>query len=316
MSDSPVTVFAPASIGNLSVGFDLLGLAVNSTEMDLGDSVTVKKADKHGLDVSGDYANVLTCEPSDNLVWTALLKFNQYLQQRTTIDIQTVHMSLNKGLPICSGLGSSATSVVAACMALNCFYQKPFKQFELLELMAECEAGASGSVHYDNIAPAYLGGLRLCDTSTSQTSLLPWPQEWSLILAYSGVDVPTANARKCLPDSYPRSVVIKQMQYLAHFVDAIHQNELVRAAYSMQDLLAEPYRSELLPNFHAVSKALKNDFKVLASGISGSGPTIFAVVDNTHDGDAIKTFLKNEYCQENGFVVSADCDPEGARLII
>ena len=119
MNKASKTVFAPASIGNLSVGFDLLGLAVSSAEKKLGDTVTVEAADKHSLEIAGEYASVLSCEPCDNLVWTALLKFNQHLQQHATINEQKVRLTLNKGLPICSGLGSSATSVVAACMALN-----------------------------------------------------------------------------------------------------------------------------------------------------------------------------------------------------
>ena len=310
-----ISIFAPASIGNLSVGFDLLGLAVTTADQKLGDVVSVETADENALLIIGEYAHVLTCEPQDNLVWTALEKFNTYLLKTNSVEIQNVKLTLNKALPIGSGLGSSGTSVVATCVALNEFYNKPLSELELLELMGQCEAGASGSVHYDNIAPTYLGGLRLCDSCCSRTSLLPWPKEWSLILAYSGVDVPTAQARKALPDSYPRSIVIQQMQYLAHFVDAIHQNDLERAACNVQDLLAEPYRSEFLPNFDEVTRTLQNTFKVLAAGISGSGPTIFAIVDETIDKIAIKEYLEQEYCQENGFVVFADCDHQGVRQV-
>ncbi len=310
-----VSVFAPASIGNVSVGFDLLGLAVTTKEQSLGDVVSVELADENILQIVGDYAHVLTCEPSDNLVWTALEKFNQRVATDASLVIQTVKITLNKNLPICSGLGSSGTSVVAACMALNEFYSCPLNELDLLELMGQCEAGASGSIHYDNIAPTYLGGLRLCDSACSQTSLLPWPKEWSLVLAYSGVDVPTAQARQALPDTYPRSIVIQQMQYLAHFVDALHKGELARAACNIQDLLAEPYRSDFLPNFDEVTRTLQNKYKVLASGISGSGPTIFAILDETIDKIAVKQYLQQEYCQNNGFVVLADCDHLGARRI-
>lgn len=310
-----ISIFAPASIGNVSVGFDLLGLAVTSKQQDLGDVVSVELADENALHIEGDYAHVLTCEPKDNLVWTALEKFNHYIEQNTQVKIQNVKLTLNKKLPICSGLGSSGTSVVASCMALNEFYNKPLSELDLLELMGQCEAGASGSVHYDNIAPTYLGGLRLCDSACSKTSVLPWPKEWSLILAYSGVDVPTAQARQALPDTYPRSIVIQQMQYLAHFVDALHQNELARAACNVQDLIAEPYRSPFLPYFDEVTRTLQNKYKVLASGISGSGPTIFAIVDDSIDKEAVKEYLEKEYCQDNGFVVLANCDHQGARQI-
>jgi len=310
-----VSIFAPASIGNVSVGFDLLGLAVKSNERQLGDIVSVELASENSLVVTGDYAHVLDCEPQHNLVWLALEKFNAYLSEKTNTLVKPVKLTLDKALPICSGLGSSGTSVVAACKALNSFYANPLNELDLLELMGECEAGASGSVHYDNIAPTYLGGLRLCDSSCSQTSLIPWPKQWSLVLAYSGVDVPTAQARKALPGTYPRSIVVQQMQYLAHFIDALHQKDLARAASNVQDLLAEPYRSEFLPNFDDVTRTLQNKYKVLASGISGSGPTIFTIVDDSIDKMSVKGFLEREYCQENGFVVLADCDHLGARSI-
>jgi len=310
-----ISVFAPASIGNVSVGFDLLGLAVASQDRQLGDVVSVEAATENSLEVIGEYANVLSPKPQDNLVWTALEKFNAYLTKFTDTKIQKVKLTLDKSLPICSGLGSSGTSVVAACVALNEFYNQAIDELKLLELMGDCEAGASGSVHYDNIAPSFLGGLRLCDSSCSQSFSIPWPEEWSLILAYSGVDVPTAQARKALPTSYPRSIVIKQMQYLAHFIDAMHQKDLSRAAANVQDLLAEPYRSEFLPNFDEVTRTLHNKFKVLASGISGSGPTVFAIIDGTVDKIAVKEYLEREYCLHNGFVVFADCNLHGAQKI-
>ena len=109
------------------------------------------------------------------------------------------------------------------------------------------------------------------------------------------------------------------MQYLAHFIDAIHQNDLKRAANNVQDLLAEPYRAGLLPNFDEVTKTLKNTYNVLASGISGSGPTMFAIVDDSVDKQVVKKYLEKEYCningQNNGFVVLAEADVIGAHLL-
>ncbi|MBT8142214.1 MAG: homoserine kinase [Gammaproteobacteria bacterium] len=312
----PLSVFAPASVGNFSVGFDLLGLAVSSPDRILGDTVTIAAADDNSLALNGAYANILPPDINDNLVWKALEIFNQRLSQKAGVElIVPVNLVLEKNLPICSGLGSSGTSVVASCMALNAFYNTPFTDQEILKIMGACEAGASGSVHYDNIAPTYLGGLRLCHAGSSQTNLLPWPEDWSLVLAYSGVDVPTAQARQALPQAYPRSAVISQMQYLAHFVDALHRNDLNRAAANIQDLIAEPYRARFLPEFDTVTQGLRNQFKVLASGISGSGPTIFALVDKQHDVDGIVDYLASEYCQEGGFVVRANCDRHGARLV-
>jgi len=160
-----VSVFAPASIGNVSVGFDVLGLAVKPIDGTLlGDVVTVESAKIDSLVVVGAFADKLPKEKEDNIVWSCLQLFNQALIAQGQKTVQ-VEMTLDKKMPVGSGLGSSACSVVAALAGLNAFYAKvqdfSFDEKTLLKMTGQMEAQISGSLHYDNVAPCYLGGLQL-----------------------------------------------------------------------------------------------------------------------------------------------------------
>ncbi|MFT5297372.1 MAG: homoserine kinase, partial [Colwellia sp.] len=139
-----ISVFAPASIGNLNVGFDVLGLAVRPIDGTLlGDIVSIESAEENKLIVIGEFANKLPGKPTDNIVWHCLVLYNQALEKAQQ-PIQTVQLTLDKKMPVGSGLGSSACSVVAALVALNEFYQQYFDEKNLLFMMGEMEAKISG----------------------------------------------------------------------------------------------------------------------------------------------------------------------------
>ncbi len=157
-------VFAPASIGNLSVGFDSLGLALHAVDGDvIGDVVSLRAGsqDDWVLKVDGPFASELPEDPEDNIVMASCRRFER-LTRAAGKEIETLQVHLEKRLPVGSGLGSSASSIVATLVALNRFFGQPLNRPELLQLMAEMEGNISGDVHLDNIAPSLLGGLRLC----------------------------------------------------------------------------------------------------------------------------------------------------------
>ena len=148
-----VSVFAPASIGNVSVGFDVLGLAVKPIDGTLlGDIVSVEADSSDSLVVIGEFANKLPGAPTDNIVWHCLQLFNQQLLA-DNYDVVPVKLTLEKKMPVGSGLGSSACSVVAALEALNAYYLKnksiSFSKEKMLFLMGQMEVKISGSLHYD-----------------------------------------------------------------------------------------------------------------------------------------------------------------------
>ncbi|EHM48553.1 homoserine kinase [Hafnia alvei] len=307
-----VKVYAPASIGNVSVGFDVLGAAVSPIDGQfLGDCVSVEAADVFSLSAKGSFVSKLPSDPKENIVYQCWERFSQAIGRELP-----VAMVLEKNMPIGSGLGSSACSVVAALMALNEFAEQPLDQTQLLALMGEMEGRISGSVHYDNVAPCYLGGLQLIleeNGIISQT--VPGFDEWFWVMAYPGIKVSTAEARAILPAQYRRQDCISHGRYLAGFIHACHTRQPVLAAKLMHDVIAEPYRTRLLPGF-AQARQAAQDIGALACGISGSGPTLFAICDRQDTAQRMAQWLETNYQQnEEGFVHICRLDNAGARRL-
>ncbi|MEJ2534540.1 MAG: homoserine kinase [Gammaproteobacteria bacterium] len=310
-------VFAPASTGNLSVGFDALGLALESLEGDLlGDVVEVsgQPADNWLLEVAGPFADELPEDPEDNVVLASCRRFERLMRSRGR-DVTPRRVRLDKRLPVGSGLGSSASSIVAALAALNQAFHDPLDRRELLALMAEMEGGVSGDVHLDNIAPSLLGGLRLCMPDGRRQYALPWPGGWQMLVAWPGTRTETRMARGLLPEVLPRATAIAHGAQFARFVHELHSGDPRDAAACLVDLIAEPWRRDLIPGFDAAREALLG-LGALAFGISGSGPTVFAIFDDERrilrGRDWLeKNFLRNE----RAFVRRCRADLAGARPI-
>ena len=312
----PVKVFAPVSIGNVSVGFDSLGLALSPIDGQLlGDVVEVESAIENSFILSGDFAERLPADKESNIVWHVLQAF-QYELTELKIPIVGVKITLHKNIPVSSGLGSSACSVVAAYVALNDFYGQPFSDQQLLLLMGEAEAKISGSLHYDNVAPCFLGGMQLMLNNQQQVSLsLPIFSDLYWVLAYPDVIVSTQAARGLLPDNYDRPTLIRFGQNLAGFVAACYQQDKALAMALLKDEIAEPYRAELLPDF-TQTKAQLLSMNSLAVGISGSGPTLFSACDHLQTAQTQAAWMAENYLQtEHGFVAICQADSTGTRPI-
>ncbi len=310
-------VFAPASIGNLSVGFDALGLALNAVEGSVfGDVVSLRAGpqDDWVLRCGGPFADELPEDPELNIVMASCRRFER-VTRAAGKEIETLQVTLDKRLPVGSGLGSSASSIVATLVALNRFFGKPLNRLQLLELMAEMEGAISGDVHLDNIAPSLLGGLRLCMPDGRQQTGLPWPGRWQVIVAWPGTRTETKAARALVPDTLPRKTAVAHGAQFARFVHELHAGEPRDAARCLVDLIAEPYRRELVPNFDAARSALMR-MGALAFGISGSGPTVFAIVDDSRVAAGAEAWLQDHFLQnERGFVRRCRADLAGARQL-
>ncbi|HLF30757.1 MAG TPA: homoserine kinase [Xanthomonadales bacterium] len=313
----PLTVFAPASIGNVSVGFDALGLALAPVDGTLlGDTVQVQPGaqDDWKLSLGGPFADRLPRDTEDNIVLQCCRLYQRVLQQRG-MGISPLRLALDKRLPIGSGLGSSASSVVATLEALNRWHDHPLASRELFRLMAQVEGGVSGEIHLDNIAPCLYGGLRLCPPGGQSEYALPWPARWQVVVCWPGTELVTREARAVLPDKLLRAVAVQHGAQFAQFVYALYTGKTGLAAASLVDLIAEPYRRHLLPGFDRAREEL-TEAGVLAIGISGSGPTVFAVVDEPQLAETAADWLAAHY-QKNasGFVHICRADLGGARSI-
>ncbi len=285
--------YAPASTGNMSVGFDLLGAAFVPVNGEVfGDvlDICAEQAEMQ-LDIVGRYVHQLPANHSDNLVLSCFYAFEQKAGRR----LPRLALRLHKNLPVGSGLGSSACSIVVACYAFNDYFGKPLSDAELLKLMAEAEGGVSGGVHYDNVAPSFLGGLQLMlPQSAAICRPLPWFENWRVVLSYPGTVLSTKAAREVLPTQLSLKQSIDFAGMLARFVSALYAQDETDAAAALQDLVAEPARTPLIPELPQLRAALAG-FGVLHLGISGAGPTVFALCNSDQQAQLAADYLSRHY---------------------
>lgn len=313
--------FAPASIGNVSLGFDVLGAALAPIDGTLlGDWVEVTNANAFQLTQDGRFVHKLPNNIKENIV-TKCYEFYQNALINAGFKPLEISLHLHKNLPIGSGLGSSASSIVAAFYALNAHAEKIyqttiFSNDTLLDMMGELEGQISGSVHYDNVAPSYLGGMTLMSGLNEPIAInLPVFDDWYWVSCYSGLSVSTAKARELLPKEYALSDTLTFGRQLAVFVHALHTGNKKLAASMMKDVIAEQHRKVLLPEFDN-ARNFSEANGALSFGISGSGPTVFAVTESLNDAEAIQAHLNKHYIQnEDGFSHVCKIDKAGTRVI-
>ena len=311
-----VVAYAPASIGNVSVGFDVLGAALAPIDGALlGDRVEVHASEQaFSLSCRGRFAHKLPAEAEKNIVYDCYLGYAAALKQRGQ-QIRPLHMVLEKNLPIGSGLGSSASSIVAALEGLNAFHDYALNKDEQLLLMGELEGKISGSIHYDNVAPCYLGGIQLMiEESGIISQSIPDFADWYWVSCYPGISISTAEARAILPAQYRRGDCLTYGRRLAAFIHASYTGQAELAAAMLKDVIAEPYRQALIPGFHearqhaAVSGAL-------ATGISGSGPSIFVVMTDKQQALRMQEWLETNFIQnQDGFCHVCRVDRQGTTV--
>lgn len=305
------TAYAPATVANLGVGFDILGLALASP----GDTVTAERIDRspgvHIKAITGDNGK-LPRDPERNTACVAA----RYVLDRVAPG-EALALTLEKGLPLASGLGSSSASAVAGAVAANAVLGEPFSREELLPACVEAEAVVSGR-HADNVAPALLGGIVLVTGVTpADIHGLPVPDDLFLAVVTPAVEVPTAEARRVLPEHVPLKTMIHQTAQVACLIHALHTGnfELLCEAVS-QDRVVEPARAHLMPHLEEVRQS------ALASGagaviISGAGPTLAALCNNDGVARRVASAMKSVY-QQHGLAANAQATAiakHGARII-
>ncbi|MEL7310723.1 MAG: homoserine kinase [Pseudomonadota bacterium] len=267
--------FAPASIGNLGVGFDVLGLAIEGP----GDTVRCEITDGSGCEIEsivGDaVAGDVSCLPVDASKNTASIAAEHLWAEHG--NGRGIRLSLQKGTPLASGMGSSAASAVAAVMAVNALIDSPLPKHALLPYALAGETVASGAVHADNVAPSLFGGLILCPPkSLPSVRQLPVPEGLSSVLVHPQLHVETAAARAILAAHVALRDAIEQAANLATLIDAAHTNDALAFATSAVDRIVEPQRKQLVKGFDSVQQAAMAS-GALSCSLSGSGPSVFAL---------------------------------------
>ncbi|MCB9451622.1 MAG: homoserine kinase [Anaerolineaceae bacterium] len=288
MLNASAEAFAPATVANLGVGFDILGLALREP----GDVVRVEHRDEPGAAITlieGD-GGKLPHDPDQN---TACIAANTVLK---TLGVATgVAIRLYKHLPLASGLGSSAASAVAAAVAVNALFGEPLTRPELLPACLDGEAAVSGW-HADNVGPSLFGGITLITgTDNDQIRNLPVPQGIFLALVTPAVAVPTAEARAVLPKMVSLHDMVAQTGAVARLMDAIYRADVPGLARAMeQDSIIEPARAHLMPKLAEV-RAVARQAGALGLVISGAGPSLCAVCDTAQTAQTVAVAMKKVY---------------------
>jgi homoserine kinase len=269
-----VTGFAPASIGNVAVGFDVLGLALEGVgdRVDArrigGDGVTI--AEVRGLD--GGIHPYLSTDPKSN---TASIAAQALWEAQG--EAGGVELRVRKGVPLQSGMGSSAASAVAAVVAVNALLERPLEPSRLLAYALVGEQYASGGLHADNVAPSLLGGLVLCpQVLLPDVVHVPVPAGVSAVLVHPDLQVNTAQARRGLKKSCTVQEWTAQQGFLAGFILACTENDIDLLGRTLKDIIIEPQRKDKVPCFDAVKDAAAKA-GALGCSLSGSGPSMFAL---------------------------------------
>jgi len=273
-----IEVYAPASMGNVAVGFDCLGAALKRIDgRRFGDTLTIEASSRNQFNVTGEFAKQLPEDHSDNVILAGLDLFHARLPSE---EIHSLNIQLQKNLPVGSGLGSSSSSICVAIAGFNKFYGAPFSDIDLLHMMAELEGSLSGSIHYDNVAPCFLGGLQLITGVTKQpVQQIPVFDSWYWVAAYPGTQLNTQASRAVLPKQVDLKLSVRFAQQLATFISASEQGNARLAAEVFSDLLVEPYRQHLIPHLSDFKRCAK-EYGAITSSISGAGPTTFAVFED------------------------------------
>jgi homoserine kinase len=269
-----VSVFAPATVANVASGFDVLGFALDSP----GDAVTLSRVPGRKVTVvsiEGD-GGKLPRDPEKN---TAAVSVSGFLAK---IGFPFgVEISLKKMMPLSSGLGSSAASAVAAVYAANHLAGNPLSARELLPFTMAAEKVACGTAHADNVAPSLLGGFVLVRSyEPLDVVQLPVPPGLACAVTHPHTEVRTEDARAILKKEIRLADAVRQWGNLAALVAALYNGDLELLGRSLQDVVAEPARSLLIPGFASVKKAALSA-GVLGCSISGSGPSVFALCAST-----------------------------------
>lgn len=265
-----IKAFAPATVANVACGFDIFGFALDEP----GDTVELRKTDKPGIvitDITGDEGR-LPREADRNAVTVVMLKFLEHIGSQQGIEVK-----LHKNMPLGSGMGSSAASSVVGIFAINELLGRPLSRKELLPFAMEGERIACGAAHADNVGPSLLGGFVVIRSyNPLDVFKVPVPSELYCTLVHPDVEVNTKDARYILRNEVSLKNTISQMGNVAGLIAGLMQEDYDLISRSMVDVIIEPVRAILIPEFdHVKQAALDNG--AMGCSISGAGPSMFTL---------------------------------------
>ena len=281
-----IKIFCPATIANISCGFDVLGLCLET----IGDEMIIRKSDVKGIKIIKIVGADLPLETSKNVAGVAALALLEAIDYEFGFDIE-IYKNIKAG----SGIGSSAASAAGAVFGINELIGKPFTRKELVAFAMKGEAIASGSEHADNVAPAILGGITLVRSYTPLDIIkIESPSELYATVIHPQIELKTSEMRAVLQPMVSLKSAIVQWGNLGGLIAGLYTSDYELIGRSLHDEIVEPLRGPFIPNFDVIKKAaLENG--ALGSGISGSGPSIFALSKGIETANKIAIAISAVY---------------------
>ncbi|MEI6604630.1 MAG: homoserine kinase [Verrucomicrobiota bacterium] len=280
-----IRVFAPATVANVACGYDVLGFAIDSP----GDEVVVRHSETPGFritQITGDEGK-LPLDPERNTAGVAAMDLLRHLGMSD----RGIEMEIHKKMPFGSGLGSSAASAVAGAFAVNTLIGEPLTKQQLLPFAMAGEASADGAWHADNVAPCLLGGIVFIRSNDElDVACIPSPANLWVAVVHPDIEILTKVAREILPREIPLINATQQIGNLGGLLCGLIQEDYGLISRSIHDVIAEPRRQKLIPDFYRAKRAAMAA-GALGFSISGAGPSVFALCEGEATarkaGDAI-----------------------------
>ena len=303
-----IKVFSPGSITNLSCGYDILGVCLNNR----GDEITVTKTINRGIVIKSNDEYDISKDINENVAGIAAQALLKNISTKFGFEIE-----IKKGIKPGSGIGSSAASSAGTVFAINQLLDSPFSQLDLIKFSMEGEKFVSGSYHADNVAPIILGGITLVRSIDEIDVIkLPSPKTLEVIIVRPNIEIKTSDSRKVVKKKIKIEKMVKQSANLASFVSSLYTEDFDLMSKSVVDIIAEPNRKFLIPEFDKIKNKSKNS-GAIAVGISGSGPSIFSLSNNTIISKKILETASNHYdklgIDHDGFI--SKINPTGIKIL-
>ena len=285
-----IRIFCPGTIANISCGFDVLGLCLDN----VGDEMIIRKSDEKGVRITKIIGADLPLETDKNVAGVAALSMLSQWETDFGFEIE-IYKNIKAG----SGIGSSAASAAGAVFGINELLGRPFENKDLVQFAMQGEKLASGSAHADNVAPALLGGFTLVRSYDPLDIIkIHSPSELYATVVHPQIELKTSDARSVLKQTVSLQNAIIQWGNVGGLIAGLYTHDYELIGRSLHDQIIEPIRSVLIPGFDRVKNTAIHH-GALGSGISGSGPSIFALSKGKEIAENVAAAMSRIYDEMN-----------------
>jgi homoserine kinase len=281
-----IKIFSPATVSNVACGFDVLGFCLDG----IGDEMIVRKTKEKGIKISKIVGFDLPYEANINVAGVSALALLEDAKPDCGFEIE-IYKKIKPG----SGIGSSSASASGSVFAINELLGRPYDKTQLTRFAIKGESLASGSEHADNIAPGIFGGFTLVKSLQPLEVLqIPVPKNLYATIIHPQIEIKTSSARAILPNEVPLLDAIIQWANLGSLIHGLHTSDYGLIKRSLEDIIIEPYRAQLIPHYREVKQIALNA-GALGAGISGSGPSIFMLSEGLQTAQKVEQAIREMY---------------------